>query len=88
MNKPLRGLLKIFSMDKNNIAEALDDIMLDITWAKVSKRYFGKSASWIYHKIAGSDGQRKVEFTNDELKILKSALNDLADRLRKAAEKI
>ena len=76
-------------MENNSkIAEALDDVLLEITWAKVAKRYFGKSSSWIYHKISGTDGNKKVEFTDSEKETLKQALCDLSDRLREAAEKI
>ena len=74
--------------NNNKIVEALDDVLLEITWAKVAKRYFGKSSSWIYHKISGTDGSKNVEFTDSEKETLKQALCDLSDRLRKAAEKI
>jgi len=30
--------------------------MLDVTWSEISKRYFGKSSSWIYNKLNGIDG--------------------------------
>lgn len=32
-----------------------NDILLDVTWAKIAKRYFGKSPSWIYNKLNGTE---------------------------------
>ena len=62
----------------------LDDILTDIPWAKVSRRYFDKSSSWIHHKLNGQDGG----FTAQEKEQLKEALNDFANRIKDCAEKI
>ena len=66
--------------------DQLKDIMLDVSWAKVSQRYFGKSPSWIYHKMDaingnGSDGG----FSETEKEQFKSALFDLSERIRNCA---
>ena len=67
----------------------LEDILLAISWADLSKTYFGKSNSWLYHKLDGVDGNKKpIEFSEEEKYILKGALVDLADRIRRAAERI
>ena len=67
----------------------LEDILLAISWADLSKTYFGKSNSWLYHKLDGVDGNKKpTEFIEEEKYILKGALVDLADRIRHAAERI
>ena len=67
----------------------LEDILLAISWADLSKTYFGKSNSWLYHKLDGVDGNKKpTEFSEEEKYILKGALVDLADRIRRAAERI
>ena len=51
--------------------------------------YFNKSSSWFYHKLDGIDGNGGVGgFTPEEAETLYGALNDLADRLRRAAENI
>lgn len=74
---------------KQPISIALDDIILDVTWAKISKRYFGKSSSWIYNKIKGIDGNGGVGgFTDAEREQLRGALVDFADRLRVTADKL
>lgn len=67
----------------------LYDLLVSISWADLAKRYFGKSGSWLYHKLDGMDGNRKpTEFSYSEKVQLKGALCDLADRIRKAADQI
>lgn len=64
-----------------------DNISLDVSWAEISRTYFGKSASWIYNKLKGIDGNGGVgDFTPAEKETLKNALFDISDRIRKAAE--
>ena len=65
----------------------LQDILLSITWRDIARRYFGKSSSWLYHKLDGIDGNGgKSDSTPDEAQQLKSALYDLSDRIRAAAD--
>jgi hypothetical protein len=62
---------------------------MDISWAKISQKYFGKSSSWMYNKLAGIDGNgNKSDFTYSEKLQLKHALLDFSERIRKAAETI
>ena len=67
----------------------LEDILLAISWADLSKTYFGKSNSWLYHKLDGVDGNKKpTEFSEEEKYTLKGALVDLSERIRRAADRI
>lgn len=67
----------------------LADLLVAISWADLSRTYFGKSSSWLYHKMDGRDGNGKpTAFTPDEIQLLKDALLDLSNRIRRAAEKI
>ncbi len=67
----------------------LNDILLSITWRDIAHRYFGKSSSWLYHKMDGIDGNGgKGEFSPAEAKQLQMALYDLSDRIRAAADRI
>lgn len=75
-------------MGSTKMKSLLSDIILDINLSRLSKRYFGKSSSWLYHKFDGTDGKVDTTFTNEELKQLKDSLYDLADRIRTAADKI
>ena len=71
---------------QETIKYQLSDIILDISWAKISKKYFGKSSSWMYHKLDGIDGNgNKSDFTYSEKLQLKNALLDFSERIRKAA---
>lgn len=65
----------------------LDDILIAVSWREIARTYFGKSASWLYHKLDGikSDGSRGGGFTPEEAEQLKAALNDLANRINTAA---
>ena len=67
----------------------LSDILLSISWADLANTYFKKSSSWLYHKLDGIDGNKKpTSFTEEEKAKLKGALLDLADRIRRAADRI
>lgn len=67
----------------------LKDILISISWTDLSKRYFGKSNSWLYHKLDGIDGnKRPTAFTEEEKYQLKGALIDLSNRIRAAADSI
>lgn len=80
--------METISTEKVSTREQLRDIALDITWAKIAQKYFGKSSSWIYNKINEVDGNGgKGGFTDEEKQQLKEALYDFADRIRKTADK-
>ena len=67
----------------------MEDLLISISWSDLAKRYFGKSGSWLYHKLDGIDGNRRpTEFTDAEKEQLRGALVDLSDRIRRAAENI
>lgn len=69
--------------------QKLSDLLVAISWADLSRTYFGKSNSWLYHKMDGRDGNGKpTSFTPEEAQILKGALVDLSERIRKAADSI
>ena len=71
------------------VKQQLSDILLDVSWAKISRKYFGRSSSWMYHKLDGIDGNgNKSDFTYTEKLQLKNALLDFSERIRYAAENI
>lgn len=72
----------------DTIKARLSDILMHVSWGDVSREYFGKSGSWLYHKLNGHDGNRPISFTEEERQKLKGALVDLAERIRKAADNI
>lgn len=71
------------------IKKALDDVYLYISWGKFSNTYFGKSASWIYNKFNGIDGNGgEGGFTEAEKEQFKNHLIDFSEKIRKIAENI
>ena len=84
-----KNSMEIVAEKKQAVKYELKDIALDITWSKIANRYFGKSSSWIYHKLNGIDGNGKpTDFTPEERIQLGNALFDFAERVRKCAEKV
>ena len=68
----------------------LQDILVAISWREIARNYFGKSSSWLYHKLDGirSDGTPGGGFSETERIQLKEALEDLAARINTAASKL
>lgn len=79
----------VVKTQKETMKAILKDILVSISWSDISRRYFSKSNSWLYHKMDGHDGNGKpAAFTPEEAEQLKNALYDLADRIRRAADRI
>lgn len=70
--------------------QRLSDIAMEISWRAVARRYFGKSSSWLYHKLDGikSDGSEGGGFTAEEKEQLRDALLDLSARISLAASSL
>lgn len=73
----------------SDVKKRLSDITMKITWREVAHDYFGKSASWLYHKLDGINGTGAPGgFTEAELLQLKKGLLDLSEKIRTAAERL
>jgi hypothetical protein len=73
----------------SNVKQRLQDILLSVSWRDIANTYFDHSASWLYHKLDGIDGNGGVGgFTDAEKEQLRGALVDLSDRIRRAADNI
>ncbi len=69
------------------IKQQLYDLLISISWSDLSRRYFGKSGTWLYNRLNGVDrNNQPVTFTEEEKGQLKGALYDLSIRIRKAAD--
>jgi len=65
------------------------DILLDVSWSKISTKYFDRSRSWMYHKLDGTDGcGAEDRFSETEKETLRHALRDLADRINACADRV
>lgn len=72
-----------------DMKQKLSDVLMTISWRELARTYFGKSSSWLYHKMDGKNGMGAVGgFSEAEAEQLRSALLDLSERIRKAADKI
>lgn len=71
------------------VKQKISDILLAVHWGSISKKYFGKSPSWLYHKLDCIDGNGgEGGLTPEELRLFKGALCDLADRIRRVADSL
>jgi hypothetical protein len=74
---------------QTSVSTQLQDIRLDITWSNIARKYFNKSASWLYNKMNGIDGNGgEGDFTYAERLQLQNALYDFSERIRKVADTI
>lgn len=70
--------------------EKLSDILVEVSWREIARSYFGKSSSWLYHKLNGvkNDGTAGGGFSPAEAAQLKEALLDLSARISTAAQSL
>lgn len=72
-----------------SIKPKMSDILTVISWREIANKYFGKSSSWLYHKMDGIDGNGKQGgFTEQETAQLKEALIDLSARIKATADSL
>jgi len=72
-----------------DMKQRLSDILMAVSWREFANTYFEKSSSWFYHKLDGIDGNGgKGGFSDMEALKLRSALLDLSDRIRRAADEV
>lgn len=76
-------------MAQSNFRAKLSDILVSVSWGDIARTYFGKSPSWLYHKLDEIDGNGNAGgFSEAELQQFKNSLYDLADRIRRTAESL
>lgn len=83
------AVMTLKATQQDTVKAQLEDILMHVSWGDLSREYFGKSGSWLYHKLNGIDGNKKpIDFTAEERYQLKGALVDLSERIRRAADNI
>jgi hypothetical protein len=83
------AVMTLKETQRDSVKAQLEDILMHVSWGDISREYFGKSGSWLYHKLNGIDGNKKpTDFTVEERYQLKGALIDLSERIRRAADSI
>lgn len=69
------------------VKQQLYDLLISISWSDLSRRYFGRTGTWLYNRLDGIDrNNQPVTFTEEEKEQLRGALYDLSIRIRKAAD--
>lgn len=72
-----------------NIKKHLEDIQDVVSYSYIAEHYFGKTRQWFYQKVNGSLVNGKpAKFSPDELSKLKSALNDISDKIKNTSRSI
>jgi hypothetical protein len=78
----------IVKQNRETVKQKMSDILLDVSWAKISEKYFGKSRSWLYHKMNGMNNGKSDDFDEAEKEVLRNALLDLSQRISRCANNI
>lgn len=74
---------------RTTMKQTLSDILFDMSWARLSENYFGRSHSWLHQKLDGRNNNGgEGGFTEIEERELRNALKDLAGRISAAADRI
>ena len=78
----------IMQVQRTTVRQTLMDVYEEVNWAYLAMNYFGKSRSWIYHKMAGTNNGKPDDFSDIDREKLKGALVDMSERIRLAADKL
>ena len=76
-------MIETDSSPSTSVKKQLSNVLMLISWREFARRYFGKSSSWLYHKLDGL-----TEFTETERLQMKSYLRNMAQELNAAADAI
>ncbi len=76
--------------ERITMTQQLWDIIVEVSWGQISEQYFKKSRSWLSKKMNGKgfNGEPNADFTPEEKEILRGALIDLSERIKRAAHNI
>ena len=65
------AVMTLKATQQDTMKARLSDILMHVSWGDISREYFGKSGSWLYHKLNGVDGNKKptefMDLTKEEL---------------------
>ncbi|MCI6672414.1 MAG: DUF5053 domain-containing protein [Prevotellaceae bacterium] len=78
----------IVKQQKATVRQILADVYEEVNWAYLAKNYFGKSRSWLYHKFSGMNNGVADDFSEVDRERLKNSLQDIANRIMQAADRL
>ena len=83
----IEGMDKVLAETEEMIArQKMGDIPEAISLSYIAKTYFGKSRGWLMQKVNGNIvNGKKAGFTPTESQQMREALQDLSEKLSKAA---
>ncbi len=65
-----------------SVKQKMKDVIPAVSLVYIAKTYFNKSDAWLYQRINGNEVNGKpASFTDNELKTMRFALQDLSQRL-------
>ncbi len=71
------------------IKEKLDKILPIVSVSYLAKTYFGKTPQWFYQRLNGNIvNGKQARFSEQEIKVISRALNDIGDKLKKSSRLI
>jgi hypothetical protein len=74
---------------KIDIALEIDEISKYVSLSKIASTYFGKSKEWLYQRIKGYlINGKPASFSEDERKVLATALEDISRMAHKTSLRI
>jgi hypothetical protein len=69
------------------LKEQLGNVPEYISLSKIAKNYFGKSSSWLYHRLKGTlINGKPAKFTEEQRLKLAGAFDELANDFKKASQ--
>ena len=78
----------VVKQQKATVRQVLADVYEEVNWAYLAKNYFGKSRSWLYHKFSGMNNGVADDFCEIDRERLKNSLQDIANRIMQAADRL
>ncbi len=69
-------------LDELTVSEKMGEVTKIVSMSYIAQNYFGKTRSWLAHKLNGDIvNGKESSFTDEELSTLKLALSDLSKKL-------
>jgi hypothetical protein len=73
-------------IEEMKLVKKLGNVPDMVSLSYIAKHYFKKSSAWLYQRLNGNKVNGKpATLTSDEKKILATALNDMADKMKETS---
>jgi hypothetical protein len=76
----------LMEAEELRIKEKLEKILPIVSVSYLAKTYFGKTPQWFYQRLNGNIvNGKEVKFSEEDLKTISEALNDIGDKLKESS---